>query len=197
MKDRRSKSMVGCSKMERTGCAQCHQESGKATDHVHQIDCRNTESSSASPAVLGHDQVSGHKMGTSNAKHGFSLSKAQRRSIRAEVLTRHLQRRFEAGAVAHYQLTHHVRRSLVTLPQTNKTILQGLAFLIHRKAAELALDQALKSVDRLHLKHLEDTQGFFEDYCGWYQTFCGLMSVIYKAIGVPLNRTATEDKNHS
>jgi hypothetical protein len=168
---------------------QHHQESETAKNHAHQTGCTKTELSSTSHAALEGDQVPDHKMEICSASHGFALSIVQRRSIRAAIVKAQYQQKLEAGVFARNQAARHVRKYLEAHLQTNTTILRRLTFAIHQKAAELALAQVQRSIHRLHLTHLEDTEGFFADHCGWYRTFCAFMDMACKPVRKVSNST--------
>ncbi|MEO8119213.1 MAG: hypothetical protein ABI606_07815 [Rhodoferax sp.] len=157
-------------------------ETQMAIGQAHETPGMKTESSSASPAGLDGDQEHVHTPGICSEKRGFSLSTAQRKSIRAAVLARQLRQRFEAGAFAQFQVNRHIHKSLPLNLLARKTILRGFLFEVHHRVALVAYRQALRSVHQLHLTRLVDTSGFFADHCGWYQTFCGLMGWVYAAV---------------
>lgn len=115
-----------------------------------------------------------HSVEDESRKLSFERAKVQRRRMRDESLESKHRQAYQDGAFAEFELSRHMRRSLPVALLAKQTTLRWFLFSIHRKASDIALRQAHRSVRRLGLKRVVDTKGFVSDHCGWYMTFCAL-----------------------
>jgi len=97
----------------------------------------------------------------------FGRAKAQRRCMRDEILESKYQLAYRDGAFAEFELKRHIGRSLPVALLAKQTILRWFVFAIHRRAADIALCQALRLVLRRDLKRAGDTKDFVLDHCDW------------------------------
>lgn len=163
-----------------------------ATDHApaRYATTRDWRAACAAARRGGAQAAPGSADGRDATPCARATAPGKRTRAAAERYQRFLSER-AAGVYAVTQLSHRVQRSLPRASTSSRATLRTAWVAVHRRAADIALRQARRSVRRLGLTHVADTRGFLRAHVGWYWSFCDLSAWLLREPSVSLRAVAS------